>query len=205
MNPECFGLEFYDDEKTICPHLDCLLRRDCEDTYEVSRGLRGLKKERQKTVERNAAKYSRGVLKLKKDFFSEEKKEKKVQKRGYRKPAKLDYVDGGYPRDRFVSSLREVATELGYETKATKCLHTFYNEDGDYLAKVDTRQQKSILVYISDAVGEVLHESDMVCRYLYDNERLSMPEFIMWVVKITNLVELDKVKAALRLVYGAPK
>ena len=205
MNPECFGLEFYDDEKIICPHLDCLLRRDCEDTYEVSRGLRDLKKERQKTVKRNAVKYSRGVLKLKKDFFLEEKKEKKIQKRGYRRPARLDYVDNGYPRDRFVSALREVASELGYETKATKCLHTFYNEDGDYLAKVSTRQQKSVLVYISDAVGEVLQHNDMGCRYLYDNERLSMPEFIMWVVKITNLIELDKVKAALRAVSRASK
>lgn len=198
MNPECFGLEFYGDDKTVCPHMDCVLRQDCKDTYEVSKGLRALKKQRQKTKKRNKDKYSRGVLNLKKEFFEEEKKEKKVQKRGYRKPAKLEYVDKGYPRDRFVSALREVALELGYSTKATKCLHTFYNEDGHYLAKVSTRQQKSVVVYISDDLATVLSESDMVCRYLYENERLSMPEFIMWAVKITNLTELDKLVRAFK-------
>jgi hypothetical protein len=202
MNPDCFGLEFYDEDKTVCPHMDCLLRADCKDTYEVSRGLRDLRKEKEKIFNRNVAKYSRGVSKLKKEFFEEEKKEKKAQKRGYRKPAKLDYVDKGYPRDQFVSTLRQAALDLGYETKATKCLHTFYNTNGDYLAKVDTRRQKSVLVYISDEVAEILHQNDMLCRYLYENERLSMPEFIMWVVKISNLIELDKVLSALKSVYG---
>jgi len=47
--PDCFGLEFYDTEGSVCPHMDCLIRGECSTVYSASIGL--IQNRRQRMLE----------------------------------------------------------------------------------------------------------------------------------------------------------
>ena len=190
MNPDCFGLEFVDENKTRCPHIDCELRQLCSDTFEVTRGLRELQIKRNKILKRGRLRYIRRISKQVFDGLRASSP-RKFRKRGYRKAHKLAYQECGGARDQFVSAIKQAVEDLGYTFKMAKVLQSVVKSDGTYLFKVRTQHKKNVRLYIPEELSKLFGDtSSLVCAPMNVNEIRYQPDYLEWVVKISNMVEL---------------
>lgn len=165
-NPECFGREYVDESGEECPYEDCLLRYECSQVFAAAKLLL------------RANNSEPEISKAVKPKFVESIKKRKV---GYAKPGKLLYKDEGTLRDKLIFEVREYLEGLGYQTKSTKCLHSFLEEDKKFLLKVDTRRKNSILLYVQEDLSDSLVEKGFRCRALFDSEKPNFPSYLRWV------------------------
>lgn len=203
LNPECFGLEFYDSGGSKCPHMECILREDCEKVYDAAEGLvhkrnERLIREEYKKTQKIEKDLDKKINYMKESLYPETKKERK---KGYKKPGKILYKDEGTIRDKFLSRIRKCLTRNSYRVKATKCIHSF-DRGGEYLLKIDTRRKKSILVFVRDELSDALIDKDIKCRGLYDSERANYPIYLSWVAKISSETDMNKLMESIISCYS---
>jgi hypothetical protein len=182
--PECFGKEYFDGSGSVCPHEDCYLRYDCKSVYTAARGLREAAKKREKI--KAASNHPKKVVK---SFPSK-------KRGGYIKPGRLLYEDEGTLRDTLLAEIRNFLEEYDYVVKATKCLHSFLNDEGTFVLKIDTRRKNSLLLYIRDSLHEELLNQGFHSRSLFDSEAPNFPPYLSWVVVMRSLSDLEKLKVA---------
>ena len=165
-NPDCFGREYVDESGGECPHEECLLRYECSQVFSAAKLLL---QTNNSEPEISPVVKSKSVAVVKK------------RKSGYAKPGKLLYEDEGTLRDQLIFDVREYLEGLGYQTKSTKCLHSFLEKDKKFLLKVDTRRKNSILLYVQEDLSEALVEKGFRCRALFDSEKPNFPSYLRWV------------------------
>lgn len=201
--PDCFGLEFYDHNDVVCPHMECLLREECEKVHSASVGIIQNRNKRIKAEiskeEENSEKIRSKKMEIINTAFSGEVK--KERKRGYKKPGKILYKDEGTTRDKFLSRIRKCLTNNSYRVRATKCIHSF-DKGGEYLLKIDTRRKKSILVFMRDELSDELNSKGIGCRGLYDSERDNYPIYITWVSKISSETDMNRLMESMTSCYS---
>ena len=183
-HPECFGREYYDEGGEECPHDDCLLRYECKQVYATARGILRPSPPSPPPIE------SKGSARLL------VKKSIPKKRGGYVKPGRLLYKDEGTLRDKLVFYLREYLEEYGYDTRSTKCLHSFVGEDKKFLLKADTRRKNSLLLYVPDSLSDFLVEEGFRCRELYDSEKPNFPRYLTWVVTVRGEGDIERFKSA---------
>jgi len=176
--PECFGREYFDDAGGECPHMDCLLRYDCNQVFSAAHGLRSVAHE---AKSKPTASPPQSGVPVK-------------RKRGYVKPGRLLYKDEGTLRDSFLHEIREYLEKFNFQLRATKCLHSFSNSKGVFVLKIDTRRKNSILLYVSDDLHEELLNEGFISRRLFSSEAPNFPPYLSWVVVVRSLADLDKFK-----------
>ena len=194
MKPECFGVEFYDDEGSKCPHTSCLLYEECEKVYQMGVGVIADRRDRIEESRKYDKKLKKIVEGQRREFFDnliDGGSQYPERKRGYKKPGKLLYKDEGTPRDKFLCEIRSVLQDAGYRVRATKCLHSF-DMSGRFIIKVDTRRKQSLVIYIQEDVANLLSDIGMKCRSLFDSESPNFPSYLSWVVSIKSQSEVDK-------------
>lgn len=203
MRPECFGIEFYDESGSECPHHECLLRKECRQTHMSARGLLADKREKEKDKEKQEKRFQKALKKQKDAFFGgvlDRGSQNPTQRKGYRRPARLLYRDEGYPKDAYVAKLTDFLESNGYVLNATKFLHSF-SKDGQFLLKVDLRRKNSIVVYIRDDLATLLSDTGLVCRSLYDSEFPNFPKYLCWAIKLTTHKSVDDLVAYTKHCY----
>ena len=182
-HPECFGREYLDEEGGECPYGSCLLRYECKQVFATARRIF------------SAQRTSTKVDKPKKiNKFSNP--EIRKRKSGYSKPGKLLYVDEGTLRDSLVFEVKDYLEDLGYRTKATKCLHSFFLDKKKFLLKIDTRRKNSILLYVDEELSDALMLEGFKCRALFDSEKPNFPSYLKWVTSIRSKTEVERFKTA---------
>ena len=168
MNPDCFGREYFDEDKTECPHEECLLRYECKEVFLMAVGILRSPSKPEEAPPQKRVVVSGGVRK---------------KRSGYVKPGRLLYKDEGTLRDKILFNLRDYLSQFNYQVKATKCLHSFV-KDKKFVLKADTRRKNSVLLYVSDELSEFLMEEGFACRGLFDSERPNFPSYLEWVITL---------------------
>ena len=191
-NPDCFGREYYDEGGEECPHHDCLLRYECKQVYATAQGI--LRPSGSLPPPLEARGKGRFVV------------QKSVPKKrgGYVKPGRLLYKDEGTLRDKLVFEIREYLEDFGYNTRSTKCLHSFVGSDKKFLLKADTRRKNSLLLYVPDGLSDHLSERGFRCRSLYDSEKPNFPRYLSWVVTLRGEGDVERFKGAFESFLGVP-
>tara|TARA_Y100001973_G_C5207992_1_gene343086 strand:- start:3313 stop:3906 length:594 start_codon:yes stop_codon:yes gene_type:complete len=182
--PECFGSEYFDEKGTACPHKECFLRYECKNVYTVAKGLR--KEARKKEKIKAAALNPKKIIKN----YSIKKKS------GYQKPGRLLYKDEGTLRDTLLAEFRDFLEKYSFTVKATKCLHSFINDEGEFVLKVDTRRKNSLLCYIRKGLSSKVEGQGLFVRSLFESESPNFPEYLSSVVVVKSSSELFKLKDA---------
>mgnify|MGYP001239395618 CR=1 FL=1 len=195
----CFGVEYFDDDGSECPFLECVARIECKKICESAQGIIHDRLVRIKSEEVTKKKIEKEYKKQEKEKIKKKvlKITKGIERKvGYTKAKRLDYKNEGCLRDQMIDHVEAFLKGTTYTMKRTRYIQSVSSEfkgplTTSYLFKISTTRKKSILVYINEDLSNKVDAKKFVCRQLYEYEKLCFPNYLEWVVIIDSLPKLD--------------